>query len=169
MAAQTLITLERLREILDYDRSVGIFRWRSLSHTQSKRIKIGCIAGYKTKRGYVSIGIDCIHYLAHRLAWFYVYGIWPGQIDHIDGNHSNNAISNLRLATPAQNQQNKGKLINNTSGYKGVVFRKDIGRWQAYIRAKPNRHFLGFFDTKEDAAMAYAEAALKFHQEFAHL
>lgn len=88
------------------------------------------------------------------------------QVDHIDGNTLNNQRSNLRLATPSQNQWNKGLYKNNTSGFKGVSWHKDTKRWQATIAANGKQKSLGVFYSKQDAALAYKEAAAKLHGEF---
>ena len=88
--------------------------------------------------------------------------------DHIDRNPLNNRRENLRPATPSQNQFNRRKQRNNTSGYKGVGFSKEKGLWRAYI-ANDTKKFihLGYFAKAEDAARAYDAAAIRFHGEFA--
>lgn len=90
-------------------------------------------------------------------------------VDHINGNGLDNRRSNLRLATPIQNQQNSRKRTDNTSGCKGVHWRKDAGLWTAQIRINGSLQFLGYFDTKEAARDAYNATALQYHQEFANL
>lgn len=87
--------------------------------------------------------------------------------DHIDGNSLNNVRSNLRLATKAQNNRNMKKPSHNTSGYKGVSWRKNAGRWRAYIFINNKQIHLGYFDTPEEAHAAYCEAAKELHGEFA--
>lgn len=87
-------------------------------------------------------------------------------VDHIDGNGLNCRRENMRLATKAQNQWNRGKNSTNTSGYKGVSFQ---GKWRASIKVNGNRIWLGTFPTAELAARAYDEAAKKYHDEFAFL
>ena len=92
------------------------------------------------------------------------------QVDHIDGNKLNNTKSNLRLASNQNNNRNQLKLKkNNGTGYRGVYFYKD-GRanpWVAYVRA-PNtkRISLGSFNSAEDAARAFDEAAKILYGEF---
>lgn len=88
------------------------------------------------------------------------------QVDHIDGNKANNRRFNLRLASGNQNQWNRGKRRTNTSGFKGVMFRKECGKWRACITAHRSKHSLGSFTTPEAAHAAYAEAAKRLHGAF---
>lgn len=89
-------------------------------------------------------------------------------IDHINGNRLDNRKENLRVATCSQNVMNRGKQANNTRGYKGVIYDKSRGKWRAEITANKKSHYLGRFDTAEEAALAYNEAAKELHGEFAY-
>lgn len=91
------------------------------------------------------------------------------KIDHEDGNKLNCLDDNLRICTSSQNAQNRGKQINNNSGYKGVCWHKTNKKWWAQIVVNRIHIHLGFFDIKEDAARAYNTAAIKYHGEFAQL
>lgn len=94
----------------------------------------------------------------------------PGQIvDHIDGDTLNNRRSNLRLASYSQNGANSTKRRANTSGYKGVTWDKHRKKWMAAIRVNYKRMYLGRFNTKEEAAKAYNDAAKLHFGEFALL
>jgi len=151
----------RLKEVLYYSPESGLFRWIAPT---SNRVKAGWLAGLVRKNGYVSINVDGRRYYAHRLAWLYMTGAWPpAQIDHIDRNPVNNAFRNLRLATPSENMQNTSKRRDNTSGYKGVTYRKDSGKWHAQIRVKGENMGLGSYTSKIKAAQAYAIAASVYH------
>ena len=85
-------------------------------------------------------------------------------VDHINGDSGDNRLSNLRLATTTQQNQNRGHFRNNTSGYKGV--RQSGVKFTAVVTANKVRHYLGTFDTAEEASAAYQEAAEKLHGEF---
>lgn len=160
------IGIDRLRAVLDFDPLTGIFRWKASD--RGRRIT-GEEAGAEMSIGYRIIGLDGQKYLAHRLAWYYVYNEWPPhQVDHINGVRDDNRIVNLRLATNAQNGKNTGLRSTNTSGYKGVSFSKRRGLWIAKIVENYKSHVLGYFRTAEQAAEAYALAANRLHGEFAN-
>lgn len=91
------------------------------------------------------------------------------EVDHKDGNRLNNQKSNLRLATSSQNKCNRGARKDNMSGYKGVSWHKQSGKWNARIKTKDIYKHLGLFKTKVDAAIAYNQAAIIYQGEFAHL
>lgn len=88
------------------------------------------------------------------------------EVDHVDGNPLNNRRNNLRACTRSQNQFNKGRNKNNTSGYKGVSSVQKTGRWRARINVDGKAIYLGSYETKKSAARAYNEACLKYHLEF---
>jgi energy-coupling factor transporter ATP-binding protein EcfA2 len=87
------------------------------------------------------------------------------EVDHLNGLGLDNRKRNLRVTSRFGNQRNVGKPKNNTSGYKGVVRSRD--RWAAQITANNRRYGLGTYDTPEEAARAYDEAALRLHGSFA--
>ena len=159
------ISHSRLLEILSYEPIVGIFRWREKTGPCSH---VGAIAGSPQRGGHIQIGIDGEKYKAHRLAWFYVYGVWPPEdIDHINCIRGDNRLCNLRLASRAQNLRNCGVRRNNTSGFKGVTFHRPTKKWRARILHNGVRHNLGLFDTPELAHAAYCAASERLHGEFA--
>lgn len=87
--------------------------------------------------------------------------------DHIDGNPLNNQRENLRICNHNQNNFNVGIRKDNKSGFKGVRFRDN--RWTSRIRINNKEYHLGSFLNKIEAAIAYNEAAIKYHGEFARL
>lgn len=161
------LTQERLKELLEYSPSTGLFFW--LQDRGGKRA--GDIAGCK-KRTYIVISVDDHIYRAHHLAWLYMTGEWPDPfVDHRDTNKHNNAWDNLRLATKSQNQANIGLIKSNASGLKGVsryAAGERYGKpWQACIGKDGKTKHLGHFATKEEAHAAYCEAAERLFGEFA--
>jgi hypothetical protein len=162
------LNLARLREVLDYDPLTGALTWRT---RLSPMCKFGEPAGIIKAQGYRKITIDERNYTASHLAWFHYYGVAPdGLIDHKNGNKADDRIENLRPATHAENSRNMGRNSANTTGFKGVaVFNKpgEPTRYRALIRANGERHFLGIFDTPEEAHAAYCRAAELLHGEFA--
>lgn len=87
-------------------------------------------------------------------------------VDHVNGDGLDNRRSNLRLATNAQNQANRGAQANNTSGYKGVTFNSSVRKWQAQLYAAGRLRYLGVFDSIVQAAVAYDMEAMRLHGEF---
>jgi hypothetical protein len=155
------LSFEEVRRLLDYDQHTGVLRWRVRANT---RRAAGDVAGCRTPRGYVRIQIRHHMYLAHRLAWVWMTGTWPAdEIDHRDGDPSNNAWSNLRAATRLQNGRNRRMNSNNSLGIKGVRKRADYKRYEASITADGRKHVIGYFDTPEEARQAYRlEAGRRF-------
>jgi HNH endonuclease/AP2 domain len=160
------LTPERLREVLHYDLLTGIFTWIV---QRNWRTPVGSVAGRVSKApldkggGYRQIGLDGMDYHAHRLAWLYMTGAWPGhKIDHHDTNRDNNAWFNLRPASHSDNGANSRLRPHNTTGFKGVSFNKNAGRYIAYVGTK----YLGLFDTAEQAHKAYCAAAQEKYGAF---
>lgn len=160
-----MLTQERLKELLSYDPESGEFRWLV---TINNRAQKGSIAGcIDLHSGYRRTSISKSIYRCHRLAWLYMYGVWPqGDIDHIDGNRSNNCLVNLREATPSQNKFNTDKNCNNTTGFKGVNYRRSDGKFTAYTESFGKAIYLGSYITAELASAAYNEFAKTHHGEF---
>ena len=132
------LTQELLKELLHYNPGTGIFTWNKTG-TGRKKDKT---AGWKTHQGYISVDINSQPYQCHRLAWLYVYGVWPkDQIDHIDNIRHHNWISNLREATNTQNQQNlkKANITNKSCGLLGVSFNKNSRLYTSQITINRQR------------------------------
>jgi hypothetical protein len=158
-----MLTQQRLKEVLRYDPATGEWTW---INPNSNRVKAGDAAGTYT-HGYRKITVDGKRYYAHRLAWLYMTGSWPGEcIDHRDVAPAKNAWTNIREATRQQNQANKPRQINNTSGYKGVSKYKR-GKWRAVIHVSGKQLYLGEYDTPQEAHSAYVAAARRYFGQFA--
>lgn len=161
----TSLTQARLKELLSYNSDTGEFVWR-VSHRGPH--PAGRRAGSDKGNGYWQIIIGGRNYLAHRLAWLYAHGEFPpDQLDHINGNRSDNRLVNLRPATPAQNTRNAKLWSSSTSGLKGVSYDKRADKWRANITVNYKQKFLGRFSTAEEAHAAYVKAAEAMHGEFA--
>lgn len=99
---------ETLKSRIAYDADTGAFTWTGNAPKRSP-VRPGELAGWVAFNGYRYIGIGGVQFLAHRLAWLYVHGVWPTeQIDHIDGDRLNNRVANLREAANRQNSNNTG-------------------------------------------------------------
>jgi hypothetical protein len=108
-------------------------------------------------RGYKIGAIKCLSLPAHRVCWAAHYGEWPAdQVDHINGDRTDNRIANLRLATNRENSINSAKNKNNTTGFTGVS--RHRGRFRAQIKVYGRQIFLGYFDCPEAAYKAYCAA-----------
>jgi hypothetical protein len=117
--------------------------------------------------GYIQIGIEGKYYLAHRLAWLYVYGFMPeNEIDHIHGLTTDNRISELREATHQQNLFNQKMHSRNTSGFKGVSWHKTKNKFRARIEVFGKEIHLGYFRDSESANIAYCNKAKELFGQF---
>ncbi|HLK61573.1 MAG TPA: AP2 domain-containing protein [Chthonomonadaceae bacterium] len=91
------------------------------------------------------------------------------QVDHINGNGLDNRRSNLRVCSLQQNLRNTGNQAGSTSCYKGVYWKKSVGRWVARISVEGKQRHLGYFRDEEEAACAYDRAARIAYGEYARL
>lgn len=158
-------SVERVRELLTYEPDTGILRWRvTLGSRAVARFEAG---GIDKSTGYHRVRIDGCLILSHHAAFALMTGRWPMQLDHVHGKDVGNGWWNLRESTQSQNIANTGKPSTNQSGFKGVSWHKDTGRWQAQIRVNKKTFYLGVYFTKEEAAEAYAAAAIEHFGEFA--
>lgn len=154
------ITAERLRECLIYDPETGVFRWRA--GCASGR-HVGEVAGGLDVKGYRIIKIDQVSAKAHRLAWLYVTGDHPrGEIDHINGDRSDNRWANLRDVSADINRQNR-RHGTGVTGLLGVSPADKPGTFRASIKVNRKQYRLGVFSTAKAAHAAYLEAKDRLH------
>lgn len=166
---------EYLKECLDYDPDTGIFTWkeRPIEHFKNKHLmnawnaqRSSKQAGTVTSAGYMTIGLDGVKYLAHRLAWKMVTNDDPSiLVDHKSRDTLDNKFNNLREATVAQNSQNSVAKKNNRINLKGV--QKHAKKWRSRIWINGKNKHLGYFSSPETAHSAYCVAAKKYYGEFA--
>lgn len=157
-----IVTQEHLIKQFDYDKYTGVFTRKVPMYRKPN--SVGEVAGGISANGYRYISIDKKHYLAHRLAWLYVYGAWPkNQIDHINGIRADNRICNLREATPSENNQNVTKArAGSLVDYLGVSYGKN-GKFRARIHVNNKLFHIGTFLTAEDARDAYLSTKRNLH------
>lgn len=169
MGSTARLTPEQVRTLLDFNVESGELRWTSAA---SQGRLTNRIAGAMGNTGYRQIFIGRKGYLAHRLIWAIVHGEWPeSDIDHIDGNRANNALTNLRLVTKAQNMQNLAVTGKKTaSGLAGACYvpggKRRRDRWEARIKVKGVVTYLGHFKSPEEAHQAYLGAKAQLHPYF---
>lgn len=147
------MTQDELKSRLHYNPETGIFTWLhnpSFSLRWNNRYP-GAAAGSLTSLKYVLIRIDKKPYYAHRLAFLYLYGFLPKEVDHIDGDPSNNKISNLRAANRSMNMKNLCRNSVNTSGITGVCWDKARKKWIASIQVNGASVYRKRFSCKSDA------------------
>lgn len=137
------MTHEELKKRLKYNPETGEFL---------RVLKDGTLkpTGHQlSAQGYYRIGVGQEVYLAHRLAWFYHYGVWPKQrIDHKNEVRTDNRIDNLRDVSASENGFNSSK----THGY---TYHSRNRKWVAQIMFKRQHNYIGSFANEEDARMAY--------------
>lgn len=157
------LTVEMLRERFLYEPETGIFRHLRAFDCPKK---VNEIAGSLGSNGYRYIGAYGGRFLAHRLAWLYMTGKLPdGEIDHINTKRDDNRWINLRLASRSLNHGNIRKPRSSTSGLKGVNFQR--GKWRANICKDGKQYHLGRFETREEAFVAYCNAARRLFGKYA--
>lgn len=156
----TDITQERLRELVHYDPATGIFT-RTKDHWCTKA---GEVAGTKNREGRLCFRVDGSLYLAHRLAWLYMHGVWPtGVIDHMNGDCADNRIANLRDVPRVVNQQNLRKAMAPSKTKLLGVSPHGPG-FRAEIRVNGVKRNLGTYPTAQEAHMVYVEAKRRLHE-----
>ena len=162
-----MITQERLKQVMLYDKDTGKFTWLVKRGCKAK----GQNAGNLKKnigKDYIHIHIDGNNYYAHRLAFLYVNGEMPKhEVDHINGNGTDNSWKNLRQCSSIENKRNMRLNSRNTSGYCGVSL-DHSGFWRARINVNKTEINLGRFKNIEDAINARKEAEIKYNFHDGH-
>lgn len=154
------ITAQRVRELFEYNPETGLLIHRSNRHW---RVVAGSSPTGKMRSGYVRVAVDRNMCLVHRIAWLHYYGKSPEfQIDHINGDKSDNRIANLRDVPPVVNNENRRVAQRRSkTGVLGVSPR--YGKFVAALQAKGVFMYLGLFDSVEEASAAYVSAKRALH------
>lgn len=148
------LTQERLKELLHYDPETGVFT-RLVS--VGKTAPAGAALSTPDSQGYIQVRLLGRNYRLHRLAWFYMTGVWPKVVDHINRLRADNRWANLREVDRRVNNLNCARVV----GAKGCY--KVGDRYQARIRHNHQQIYLGTFGTEAEASAAYLDAAKRFH------
>jgi hypothetical protein len=158
MLTREKMNQDQLKAEFHYDPVTGVFRRRFAKPFSNRRP--WSVAGSVATKGYLQISVSGKLFMAHRLAWMYVYGDWPKQqIDHINGRKDDNRIENLRDVSGTVNMLNQTK----PRGEKllGVTWHEDGKKWRARLTINGGCKSLGMFATQEDAHQAYILAKEK--------
>lgn len=157
-------SIDRLREVLDYNPETGMLTWRI---SPAPHVKAGDVAGSRTTKGYINLRVDGCQIQAHRVIFAMVKGFWPAfDVDHKDGDTTNDRWLNLRGATRSKNVANSRLSKRNNLGLKGVS-RHGKNGYRAKIKINRREICLGTFTTPEAAHAAYMTKAKQLFGEFA--
>jgi len=142
------LTQAILREYLAYDAKTGFLTWiKKLSNKVNIKARAG---SYITKSGYRTLQLFGKTYPEHHVIWCWVHGYWPpNQVDHIDHNRANNALSNLREVTIAENAQNRTARRNTTVREAGIWFCRRRDRYISEITMNGKKVFQRTYQAKD--------------------
>ena len=170
-----MYSASQLQELLEYCALTGNFRWKERGAHWFQDAKIMKMWNKKWagkpalnarhNAGYKYGNLLNTPTLAHRVAWVMATGEIPDEIDHINGDRSDNRLTNLRAVSRSQNRKNTKLPITNTSGHLGVRWVENKQKWQARIQVDKREKHLGYFGTIEAAinARACANKMYGFH------
>ena len=149
---------EELKQVLRYEPNTGLLFWTDYAHKSVRGKQAGTL-----NRGYIVVMYKAKFYKAHRLAWLLAHGQWPQKhIDHINGQKSDNRLSNLRDVDDMLNQQNRyNARVDSKSGLMGASPYRN--RWKSQIKINGELKYLGVYDTPEIAHAVYMQAKQQHH------
>ena len=156
--------IARAMELFECDPDEGEVKWKCTGRGS----RLDRIAGTTRPDGYRVVNADREMMYVHRIVWMFVNGEWPpDEVDHIDGNPSNNRIANLRSATRQQNAWNSDRSHLSTTGHPNVTWNSVRQKWEVKIRTSAGRRTIGRFRDLH-VAVSERDCALSVeHGEFA--
>ena len=155
--------ITKLRSLFTYDPATGVLRWKV---DRSHNARAGAEVGHASGR-YRRVSVEDKSYQVHRIAFALMTGRWPkDQLDHINRVKTDNRWENLREATNQENQRNRDRQSNNTSGHSGVVWHSRDQRWHANVKVSGKRIHLGSFKSRDDAINARLAGEAKYFDGF---
>lgn len=163
------LTQEQLMRVVTYCPDTGVMTRIKKIHPKTQR-EYECSSPVKGKnnRGYFWLNLFGRMYLVHRLAFLYMTGKHPeNEIDHVNGDRSDNRWGNLRECSSEENSRNQGVRKDSTSGVRGVTYNtcktwRTTKRWTARISHKGQRILLGNFSSFDDAVAARKRAEIEY-------
>ena len=161
-----MITKQDIADCFEY--RDGYLYWKGVSHP-NKQNMLNKPAGSVHKTGYRHITWRGKVQKAHRLIFMLHHGYLPPEVDHINGDRSDNRIENLRAATRSENQCNRNALANNTSGYPGVSWHKKSKAWVVRVMKNGKTVVHQYFKDLELAGLVATEARALYHGEYAKI
>ncbi|HEC73139.1 MAG TPA: HNH endonuclease [Methylophaga aminisulfidivorans] len=166
-------------EVLDYNKDTGVFTWKERHRDLFENKHQWCswnsrcagkVAGSQLKKKnktYLIFSVKGKRFYAHRVAWLMTHGKWPElEIDHINGDSTDNSISNLREVNRKQNCRNMKLYKTNKSGYAGVSWHERENKWRARVMFNGKEFFCGLYDDVKEAALVVNQKRkeLGFHE-----
>ena len=154
---------ESLKKFTHYNPETGILKRVGRLSWKGNFIECDFQPKSKTVYGYYQLNIFGRPYLVHRLIFLYMNGELPeNDVDHINGDRTDNRWCNLREVTRMENLHNMGVRPNNTTGHVGISLRSDTGSYHAYIDYNNKRIHLGNFADIDCAIEARKNAEMKY-------
>lgn len=155
------VPIDAISSFFDVDANAGTITRRVSAGNRTA----GSNACTKTSEGYLSLSCVGVRMPAHRLIWAHHHGKWPsGEIDHINGDRSDNRIENLRDVSKQTNQQNRRTAQKTSrSGLIGAIWLEQRKCWKAEIRVNGATKMIGRYKTAQEAHEAYVVAKRRLH------
>jgi len=173
------LDIDIARSLIHYDHSSGIAAWKVRDRSLFRRnqdylswntkFAWSCVGGMPRPDGYLGTKIFNVPYMVHRIVWAMYHGENTGyEIDHVNGDRSDNRITNLRAVHSSVNSRNKCRHRNNSSGVAGVHWSLDANKWRVSIGVSGEKVNLGLFTSLDDAAAARLAADIKYGYHSTH-